>query len=752
MISRAACPKCESLLPAAVADTPPTHCPACGSRVTCPCCGHMLKRDAQETNTLRCPRCGARLREGDTVAEEPLSRVVSTSVLEIPGFEVHGELGRGGMGIVYRAHQVSLSRDVAIKVLPPVLAGDPARLERFRNEATVAAQLTDSHVLPVFDIQEVQGVPLLIMPYIEGADLGKILYQRERIRSGNPVSDPHSLATLDDRAYIGQLLPLLDQLVDAVTVIHDARIFHRDIKPSNVLVDRRGNVWLSDFGLARLVEEGAGTETGAGMGTRGFASPEQLRGEVIDFRADLFSLGATLYKALTLEMPYGRSGPSATDVLPPPTSKLQGLLSRDFDAVLLKALELDRERRYPSAAEFKADWHRVRRGLIPRARRMSRSRRLTRWTHRHARALVAFLMVALLAGLFGFLSRQPPDPRVYRRVRVETEPAGARIALVPLDEDDGFPIGDQAMRPKDPTPVTIPRVPVGEYLVVVDKADYGFHEVFRVVPRPKQMTARVFSHSSWNELDDGTIQWDPIKIPSSTEVTKGMARFEGGEFTMGMEGLEVPLYWRTVPAFYLDLTEVSMKMYRSMTEIPPLKLKENAPADDPYAACWLTYDQALNCAEKMGKRLPDEGEYEFAATGGGKQRYPWGDDPPPDKAWPIGPVGEPKIDHTPTDPPVYGLFSNVVEWTLSRRAPYPGVARNLIEIWNSSDEDQAVTRALRMVRGGPFAVVTEAPNLPRDVPLEQWDPRFRQGITRTMAIKGLGFRCARSAQPRFLEP
>lgn len=752
MFTSAACPKCESLLPPTAADTLPTHCPACGSRVTCPCCGELLKRDAQDTDTLRCPRCNARLREGDTVAEGLPARVAPTSAPDIPGFEVRGEVGRGGMGIVYRARQLSLQRDVAIKVLPPILASDPGRLERFRNEATLAAQLTDSHVLPVFDIQEVQGVPLLIMPFIEGSDLGKILYQRELIRAEKAVPDAHPLALLDDQAYLDKLLPSLDQVVDAVTVIHAAHILHRDIKPSNVLMDQRGNVWLSDFGLARLEESGVGTQTGAGMGTRGFASPEQARGEEIDVRADLFSLGATLYKALTLEMPYGRYGPSDTDILPPPMSRLQGLLGSDFDVVLLKALEVDRERRYASAAEFRDDWHRVRQGLIPRARLMSRSGRFARWTRRHARTLIALFIVALLAGMFGFLSRQPPDPRIYRRVRVETQPAGARIALVPLDEDDGFPIADQAIRPKDRTPVTIPRVPVGEYLVVADLADHGFHEVFRIVPRAKQKPARVNLHESWIEDDVGTVVWHTIKIPSSKEATKGMAFFAGGDYTVGMDKLEVPPYRRQVEGFYLDTTEVSVKLYRSVIEIIPEKLKENLPPDDSYAACWLTYDQALNCAEKLGKRLPDEGEFEYAATEGGKRLYPWGDGPVPDKAWPIGPVGKPAFDHTATDPPVYGLFSNVAEWTMSRRAPYPGVARDLIEILNSTPEDQAKSRAVRMVRGGPFPVVVGDPNPPPGGHPGQWDPRYRHGITRDDAYKALGFRCARSAQPRFLEP
>src|SRR5260370_265501 len=108
----------------------------------------------------------------------------------------------------------------------------------------MAARLTDSHVLPVFDIQEVQGVPLLIMPLIEGSDLGKIIRDRQNVKKGNHPARPHSWALLDDRSYLDHILPLLDQVVDAVTVIHQAGVLHRDIKPSNVLVDSRANLWL----------------------------------------------------------------------------------------------------------------------------------------------------------------------------------------------------------------------------------------------------------------------------------------------------------------------------------------------------------------------------------------------------------------------------------------------------------------------------------------------------------------------------
>src|SRR5438132_1364295 len=260
------CPKCEFAMEHATGGTLLSRCPACGQRLTCPRCGSTLRSGAGETARLQCTSCHLDLGEQETMPE-PVLNGAGILPEQLPGFELRGEIGRGGMGIVYRAHQLSLRRDVAIKVLPPVMAGNLAALERFRNEATVAARLVDAHILPVFDVQEVQGLPLIVMPLIEGSDLGRIIRDRIACERGKEVANPHPWALLDDRAYLEHMLPLLDQLISAVTALHRGGVLHRDVKPSNVLVDGKGGVWLSDFGLARLEEHGAGTLLGQGVGT-----------------------------------------------------------------------------------------------------------------------------------------------------------------------------------------------------------------------------------------------------------------------------------------------------------------------------------------------------------------------------------------------------------------------------------------------------------------------------------------------------
>jgi serine/threonine protein kinase/formylglycine-generating enzyme required for sulfatase activity len=695
----------------------------------------------------------------ETVPEDRPKQPALGFGFEVPGFELLGELGRGGMGIVYRAWQVSLSREVAIKVLPPPLAADLERLHRFRNEAAVAASLTDSHVVPVFDILEVQGVPFLIMPLIEGPNLAKIIGNRQLVKEGKPAPEPHPWALGGDQVYLNRILPVMDQLVEAVAVIHKAGVLHRDIKPSNVLVDGRGNLWLSDFGLARLQETGVGTVTGAAVGTPGYMSPEQAEGaDDIDFRADLFSLGATLYKALTLEMPYGKRGKNGGQP-PVAPSRRQPLLSLDFDAVLLKALEWQREDRYAGAVEFQADWLRVRRGLLPKARRIGPLGRLVRFGRRHSRQLTVVFAIGLFAGIVGLFwgrvfqpqperpeSQTPADTVIKRTILVSTDPPGARVVLVPLDKENGQPLPEEAIRPAAETPVEIENVPIGQYWVVAEKSGVGFHEVFRIVPGPDEL--RFGLHGFGTNKVDGSVELPSIRLWSNEEIVKQMARFEGGSFKMGSARLvDCPPHQRDVAGFYLDPTEVTVGQYKKLKALPT-KMPQNPPPRDDYPVTFVPYDEALDFAEKAGKRLPDEAEYEFAATKEGQWEFPWGNDAKRINGWPLGPVGQPAFDCTSTDPPVYGLYSNVAEWTTSWNFPYPSAPPGAFQIARGQFARGILES--RIVRGGPFKEVIER-NPNADAQALLMGPRWREGVSRESAYPGLGFRCARSVRARFLD-
>jgi formylglycine-generating enzyme required for sulfatase activity/tRNA A-37 threonylcarbamoyl transferase component Bud32 len=755
-----------------------TNCPKCGSS--------LLEQTGDNPPAWRCAACGemigaAATELGDTVTmaaplgEEPGALRVDHPAerrLQLPGFEILEELGRGGMGIVYRARQLSLNRDVAIKVLRPDMAEDVYLLERFRNEAEVAGGLTDAHILPVFDVLSVDGAPVIVMPLVEGSDLRRIIKDRYALRQGRSLAEPHPFAQLSDRDYLGRVLPLLDQLIDAVAAMHGAGVLHRDIKPSNVLVDQRGNVWLSDFGLSRLGERRLHTVQGEAIGTYGFMSPEQSAGELdIDARSDLFSLGVTLYQALTLELPFGAQGARPSDPLPAAPSRRQRMLSRDLDAVVLKALEPRPQDRYASAAELRDDWRLARAGLLPQARRLGPLGRLARRLRRNPAAVAAALLLCLVVGLLvAFWFRPAPPPPADRQVMITTEPPGARVVLVPIDEEpydvtDGEPLPERAIRPADGqlTPLVIERVPPGTYLVVAQVPQHGFHEVYRTVPLRGESPAGPFAHQRWTVDSSDTVELPPIVIPKDSAddpVAKDMVRFKGGEFTMGhppeANHPSTP-HQRTVAAFDLDPTEVTIGQFQEVMgklALPPQLRQFQVQRPDTHPVSFVTWAEAMAYAEKVGKRLPTEAEYEFAATLGGTRKFPWGDDAERIKDWTLGPVGQPAWDRTATEPPVYGLYSGVAEWTTSMLGPYSSSNVSLLPLHTMPPEARRVieemittSRAGRVARGGPWSAIVGYPE-----PAEwQAGPRRREGVAKTDRHPGLGFRCARSDRPRWDE-
>jgi formylglycine-generating enzyme required for sulfatase activity len=453
---------------------------------------------------------------------------------------------------------------------------------------------------------------------------------------------------------------------------------------------------------------------------------------------------------LTLELPYGRAGAAAAGALPLPPSRRQPLLGRDFDTVLGKALEPDLQARYGSAAAFQEDWQRVRRGLPPRARRLGPARRLARALYRHPwqTALVLVVVVLLLALLVAGLGLRQAGPHAppaveEQTVRVTTDPQGARVVLVPVDQATGALRSDAALRPADKTPLTLEHVPAGEYLVVAKVPGLGFHEVYRLVPSRGDEPDATHIHRAWATLSDGTVDLPPIVIWPAGVPERDMARFEGGEFTMGSPALQgVPPHRRKVAAFYLDTTEVTVGDYRTKRTPPGQVIEQGTPLN--WAVSHVTFDDALDYAEQVGKRLPDEAEYEFAATKGGTRDFP-GDFPMPITQWPLSPVREPAYDHLDT-PPVYGLYSNVAEWTTSRLYPYPGDDPRTFA-HHQTPGMRKVFDDGRVVRGAPWSVIIGKPD-PKEL---NRGPCARLSIKRYEMYPGLGFRCARSAEPRFLE-
>jgi eukaryotic-like serine/threonine-protein kinase len=292
-------------------------------------------------------------------------------------------IGRGGMGVVYSAHQTSLDRRVAIKLLPYSSALLPTQLQRFMLEAKAVAQLHHSNIVPIYTVGKELDLHYYTMQLIDGTSLDKVQQPRwthKRYRD---------------------FLKVAVDLADALRHAHVCGIIHRDIKPSNLLLDRNGKIWITDFGLARCKYETSLTLTGDLLGTVNYMSPEQALGKPVDERTDIYSLGVTLYEMLAGQQAF--SGQVRHAVLrsiehdePTQLRKLQPDVPYDLETVILKAMSKDREDRYSSAAEMLYDLEAVRDGLPIDGRRPSLLRIGSRWAARH-RALVYVAATGLLA-------------------------------------------------------------------------------------------------------------------------------------------------------------------------------------------------------------------------------------------------------------------------------------------------------------------------------------------------------------------
>jgi len=306
------------------------------------------------------------------------------------GYQLVAELGRGGMGRVYRARQLSLGREVALKVLLGDAVATPRQRERFRLEAGAVARLSHPHVVRIHDFGEAQGVAYLAMDLVPGGSLA------DRLAKG-PLRPREAAA-------------VVAKVARALHYAHEQMVLHRDLKPTNVLIDGAGEPVVGDFGLAKLVDavEAGPTKTGQVLGTPGYMAPEQLgAGGVCDWRADVFGLGATLYALLTGGPPFvGESIVSLVEAMtsrPPPSPSAQApSVEGDLDTICLRCLEPDPADRYPTARALAEDLERYLADEPIAARPPGVVERLGKWSRRNplaARAIVGSAAALLVGGV-----------------------------------------------------------------------------------------------------------------------------------------------------------------------------------------------------------------------------------------------------------------------------------------------------------------------------------------------------------------
>lgn len=649
---------------------------------------------------VSCPTCGSR--SPFSVPAEQKTQTVRTV---IGRFELLEPVGKGQFGTVWRARDTRLERIIALKV-PRREELDLHTRHIFQRDANAAAALNHPNIVRVYEVLEEDGQIYIVSEFINGDDLKVCL-----------GSDAFSTWQ--------EVVRFMISTAEAVHYAHGRGIIHRDIKPGNILVDGVHQPHLTDFGLAKIESyEKSLTVFGDQLvGTISYMSPEQAANvHNLDHRSDVFSLGVILYEMLTRHRPFSGEGLDIVDKVrhhdPVKPRALTPELPRDLETVCLKALEKDPATRYQTALELAEDLKRCLAGQPTIARPVTRRELASRWIRKHV-TIAIILMTALL----GTVAAAATFFRTQSTVLVEltSVPAGAEFAIFPLDPVTAQPIDEKVVH----TARSQLNLTPGDYWVTAKLENGRFQEVYRHVPRdPYKNTVlpALFPHRMWWRDDNGVVQLPKIFIPESS-VNEGMACFREND-PAGK------------PAFYLESHEVSIDAFKKPFK-GSLPGNFKIPDSGPLPLTGMPFDYAVWYAELVGKRLPTDSEFEFAATNGGASRFPWGDREVSIPRNKLSSVDELTFDVTLTNPPVYGLVSNADEFTATPHM----VGRIGINAPTKLLEIPRDGRPVGAFSVGLFDLVS--------VRGTEDAATSRSGISKEVVGHNVGFRCARSKTPKW---
>ena len=385
------------------------------------------------SDTFFCGKCATPL---PSSGQGPLTqtKTLQTPIKELdPGsmfagrYQVIEELGKGGMGRVYKVLDTKVNEKIALKLLNPAIALDDKMIERFKNEMILTRQISHRNVCRMYDLNEAEGTPFITMEYVAGEDL------KSTIRRVGPLG-------------IGKAVLIARQVCEGLAEAHRLGVVHRDLKPQNIMLDKSGIAHIMDFGIAHSVQRRGLTGPGAIVGTPEYMSPEQVDGEEADPRADLYALGIVLFEMVTGQVPF--AGDSSFAIAykqknepPPDPAELTPQIPEDLVRAILRCLEKGKERRYQSAKDFLADLIEIeKRSATPESRVLKVKATASKpipTQGRRRRFVVPAVAIAALAGAAAlyllFFAPSAPKPPLAAQYRQITFSGTARFPTVSPD-------------------------------------------------------------------------------------------------------------------------------------------------------------------------------------------------------------------------------------------------------------------------------------------------------------------------------
>lgn len=590
----------------------------------CPRCQADVSDDSRF-----CGKCGASLHPSDEVFLSHTRTILkpieerSSGTLLAGKYTILEVVGRGGMGIVYKAEDTNLKRDIALKFLPPELIRDAEARERFVLEARAAAALSHPNICTIHEIYEEEGESFIAMEYIEGQSL------RARIKEAPPSLE--------------EAVGIAIQVAEGLEEAHRKGIIHRDIKSANIMVTDKGQAKIMDFGLAKVKGGTLLTREGTTLGTVAYMSPEQTRGEEVDHRSDIWSLGVVLYEMLSGQLPF--RGDREASILysvvheePKPLRAIKAGIPVELQHIVARALEKKPGSRYSSASEMlkelKAYRDRLRAGELG----AFSFRSFLRLIREPVVAVPAVVIIAAAAvGLVWFINRQG-------RVRWARDVAIPEIRKL-VDEQQfstAFSLADKVdkiiskdpqlreLRPKIERAFSFQTVPPGAEVYLYDELDGTWHPIGRT---PINRVRTWPAYHRWKIEKDGyeSVEGATLTSPDSTVEIKrmldtkgslplGMVRVPGGSHRLRLAGLD-HMVQQELDDYFIDVHEVTNREFKEFVDRGGYEKKEYWKVPFKKAGRALSFEQAMaEFKDKTGR--PGPATWEMSDYPEGRDDHP----------------------------------------------------------------------------------------------------------------------------------